>query len=64
MLSLGVLGDVAPAFAAPTLVGVETQTRLKVRVLSGSNHQLFNRLIKDDEPYLGFEFQTNNVSIG
>ncbi len=36
--------------AAPTPVGVETQTRAK-GVLSGSNHQWFNRLIKDDEPY-------------
>ncbi len=28
------------------------QTRAK-GVLSGSNHQWFNRLIRDDEPYLG-----------
>ena len=33
-------------------------------VLSGSSFQWFNRLIKDDEPYLGFEFQTINGSIG
>ena len=50
MLSAGDLGDVAPAFAAPTLVGVETQTRAK-GVLIGSNYQWFNRLIKDDAPY-------------
>jgi hypothetical protein len=27
VVGAGVLGDVAPAVAAPTLVGVETQTR-------------------------------------
>jgi len=52
----GDLGDVAPAFAG--------RRRALRGVLSASNYQWFNRLIKDDEPYLGFEFQTNNVSIG
>ena len=33
-------------------------------VLSGSNYQWFNRRIRDDPPYLGFEFQTTNGSIG